>query len=167
MTAVAGQPGAGPRRRRRRRRTTENVERLQKAMALRVAGASWATVATELDWKDAGTASRAVARYQDSLGTETSDQLREIDRQRADWLWSKARQRLYECERRGGSDADWARLMGVLLNCGLFHSRVSGSLAPPPVQVHLTAPDDVRRLRDEFIALRTSEPVVDAEVVEE
>ncbi|EME18472.1 hypothetical protein [Rhodococcus triatomae] len=171
MTGNGNRSGRGRRQRgvARSGRSEAQIARAQRALDLRVNGASWQQIAEEVGFRDPSSAARLVHRYQADLGAELSDELRLIDLERARLLFAKARQRLFQVEQRGGTDSDWVKVFAQALNAAHFHAKVAGNV-DRRVEVEVSStPQEVRDLRDQFIelqALRAVDPV-DAEVVEE
>ncbi|WP_100811711.1 hypothetical protein [Microbacterium sp. BR1] len=66
------------------------AQRAQRAWALRVAGSTWAQVASAVDYADASTACRAVRQFFGQLPTIEADEQRRLWRDRLERLWNYA-----------------------------------------------------------------------------
>ncbi|EGD56745.1 hypothetical protein [Gordonia neofelifaecis] len=153
-----------------RRFSDSSIEKAKKAIQLRVAGFSWERIGDELGYSDPSGARHLVRRYQQQVGTELSDELRDIDLARADQMVARAQARLALAEREGVPHADWVRVFGAWLSAATFHARVAGTI-DRRVEVQMSAPGstDVDQLRDEFLQLQetTRTPAtVDGELVD-
>lgn len=152
------------RRKSNKGQTVAQQERARKAVDLKIAGATWVQIADELDFETEAGARLLVARYFEAAAKTQFEEMQPIVLERAEMLWRAASRKLNDIQRNNGSMSDWDRAMGQCVSVLQQIARISGLGNGPMVQVNVTTADNVKKLRDEFMALRAG--VVDAELVD-
>ncbi|APD19294.1 Rnase E [Mycobacterium phage Taptic] len=149
----------------RKRTTVETKERARKAVDLKIAGATWQQISEDLGMKTEAGARLLVARYFEDVAKTQFEEMHPILLERGEALWRKAWAKLNQVQR-SGSMEDWDKAMRHCVSVLQNLARISGLGNGPTIEVNVTTPEDVRRLRDEFYELRGIGNAVDAEVVE-
>lgn len=163
----------------RRRMSVAKKDQGRRAVDLKIAGATWAQISDELGMETEAGARLLVARYFEHTAKKQFEEMHPILLERGEALWRKAWAKLNSLQAAPvtadgipipGHIDDWDKAMRQCVNVLQSLARISGLGNGPTIQVNVTTPEDVRRLRDEFYELRglpQPEPPIDAEIIED
>lgn len=150
----------------KRKQSIENKEKARRAVDLKIAGATWKQIADELGMETESGPRLLVMRYFEKTAKTQFEDMRPIVLERCEALWRKAWSKLNQVQQNGSME-DWDKAMRQCVSVLQQLSRISGLANGPTIEVNITTPDEVRRLRDEFYELRgIASPVVDAEIID-
>lgn len=138
--------------------SVDNRERAQKAVQLKIAGATWDQIAGEIGYNSESGARDLVTRYFDSHAKEQFAQMHPILLERGEALWRKAWTKLNQLQANGAPIDDWDKAMKQCVSVANYLAKISGYGDGPKVQINVQSTADVKRLRDEFLSLRGSNP---------
>lgn len=149
-----------------RKQSIETKDRARKAVDLKIAGATWPQIADELGMQTEAGARLLVSRYFATEAERQFEEMHPILLERAELLWRRAWNKLNQVQQ-GGSLDDWTKAMNQCVNVLNQLARISGLGNGPTITVNVTATEDIRKLRDEFLELRgVKAQIIDADVVE-
>lgn len=151
----------------RKRQTIEAKDKARKAVDLKIAGASWPQIAEELGMQTEAGPRLLVARYFESTAQTQFEDMHPILLERGELLWRRAWNKLNQVQASGSLD-DWDKAMRQCVAVLQNLARISGLGNGPTINVNLTSTEDVRRLRDEFAALRgfQTPEIIDCDTME-
>ena len=149
----------------KRKQSIENKEKARRAVDLKIAGATWKQIADELGMESDSGPRLLVMRYFEQTAKTQFEEIHPIVLERAEALWRKAWIKLNSIQSNGSMD-DWDKAMRNCISVLQNIARISGLGNGPAIQVNITTPEDVKKLRDEFMELRGISNAVDAEIVE-
>lgn len=128
----------------------DSYKRSQRAVDLRVAGASWPTIANEAGYESPDAARMAVKRHFEKHATSAVEEMRPILQERAEYMWRQFVRRLATAE----TVDEWCKIMAQGDRVQAFNARING-LADRPPQINVAVQDrpDVQELQRRFIHL--------------
>jgi hypothetical protein len=144
----------------------ENKDRARRAVDLKIAGATWKQIADELGMDSESGPRLLVMRYFEKTAKTQFEEMHPILLERSEALWRKAWAKLNAVQANGSME-DWDKAMRRCIDVLQSLARISGLGNGPAIQVNITTPEDVKKLRDEFMELRGISNAIDAEIIED